>query len=179
MPDQETKTETGAMPGIGSSELLADWTLAVRNWGQGTCCGCHGTVLTYGKWGVIGRTGYYRIIFPSGWEEDHPTFKTELEAMLWVMQQRKTKPKPVQTAAGASVPVRRASTEKTRSSDSTRVRARGAHSSTTDTTAKDSTTTGSESMNGAGDAGNTGPNAPATLRPTRASAESANDQALP
>lgn len=161
-----------ATEALDSMRLLADWTLAVRNWGQGTCCGCHGTVLTYGKWGVIGRTGHYRIIFPSGWEEDNPTFKTELEAMLWVMQQRKTK--PARTADGVSVPAQRDSMVKTPSSASSRVRARGRRSSTTDTTGRDSTITENESTNGATDAENTALNAPATRSNTVASAESAN-----
>lgn len=76
--------------------LLEGWSVQHRSYGVGTCFGGSGDVLCYGKWGVIGGTGRYKILFPSGWIEERPKFKTELEAMLWVIA--KTKPKPSNNA---------------------------------------------------------------------------------
>jgi hypothetical protein len=78
--------------GSPSATLLEGWSVQHRSYGVGTCFGGSGDVLCYGKWGVIGGTGRYKILFPSGWIEERPKFKTELEAMLWVKSQGKPKP---------------------------------------------------------------------------------------
>ena len=65
---------------------LAEWTVEDRPYGIGTCMGGRGPVLCKGKWGVVGSTGQYRILFPTGWIEDKPMFQTEIEAMNWVDQ---------------------------------------------------------------------------------------------
>jgi len=78
--------------GCASATLLEGWSVQRRSYGVGTCFGGSGDVLCYGKWGVIGGTGRYKILFPSGWIEERPKFKTELEAMLWVMAKGKLKP---------------------------------------------------------------------------------------
>lgn len=72
--------------------LLDGWSVERRSYGVGTCFGGSGDVLCYGKWGVIGGTGRYKILHPTGWIEDSPKFKTEIEAMLWVKSQGKPKP---------------------------------------------------------------------------------------
>ena len=79
-------------PPVRISALLEGWSVERRSYGVGTCFGGSGDVLCYGKWGVIGGTGRYKILFPSGWIEERPKFKTELEAMLWVMAKGKLKP---------------------------------------------------------------------------------------
>jgi len=70
-------------------ELLEGWSVERRSYGVGTCFGGSGDVLCFGKWGVIGGTGSYKILHPTGWIEERPKFKTELEAMLWVMAKGK------------------------------------------------------------------------------------------
>lgn len=73
-----------AQPEFSAAGLLEGWSVQRRSYGVGTCFGGSGDVLCYGKWGVIGCTGHYKILHPTGWIEDSPKFKTELEAMLWV-----------------------------------------------------------------------------------------------
>jgi hypothetical protein len=87
---QEGHTATAERGGVGCSAVLDGWSLQRRPYGVGQTRGGTGDVLCYGKWGVIGGTGHYNVLFPSGWIEDRPKFKTEIEAMLWVMN--KTKP---------------------------------------------------------------------------------------
>jgi hypothetical protein len=91
-----------ALPESSCSALLEGWSVQRRSYGVGTCGGGSGDVLCYGKWGVIGGTGRYKILFPSGWIEDRPKFKTELEAMLWVMAKGKLKPSNDRTHAPAT-----------------------------------------------------------------------------
>jgi len=83
-PALQTFVEKSDRLGLQWSDFLAGWSVEEKRYGIGTCVGCSGSVLCFGNWGVVGHTGHYEILFPSGWVEDHPVFKTELEAMLWV-----------------------------------------------------------------------------------------------
>lgn len=95
------ETKHGSLQPVGSAanvSILDGWRHERAMWyGVGTCFGAHGPVLAFGKWGVVGQTGKYRVLHPNGWLEETPTFKTELEAMLWVIA--KTKPQKDQAQA--------------------------------------------------------------------------------
>jgi len=79
-----------ASPVVACSELLDGWTIETKWVGIGTCGAGRNKVLCRGNWGVIGGTGHFNILFPSGWVEDTPRFATEIEAMMWIIN--KTKP---------------------------------------------------------------------------------------
>ncbi len=86
------KQKSKEQSSFAAPTLLEGWSVERRSYGVGQCFGGTGNVLCYGKWGVIGGTGRYRILHPSGWIEDSPKFTTELEAMLWVKAYGKPKP---------------------------------------------------------------------------------------
>ena len=88
-PNTRAKAETVTATRVGSSAVLDGWSLETKSCGIGTCCSGMNKVLMRGNWGVIGCTGKYQLLHPSGWIEDSPSFKTELEAMLWVMGKSK------------------------------------------------------------------------------------------
>jgi hypothetical protein len=81
--------QTDQRGGFASSVLLDGWSLETVSCGIGMCGSGMNKVLMRGNWGVIGGTGKYKLLHPSGWIEDSPSFKTELEAMLWVMGKSK------------------------------------------------------------------------------------------
>lgn len=97
-PESKTDVtdEPETPPAVRCSDLLAGWSVQRRSYGIGETRGGTGDVLSFGKWGVVGGTGSYHILFPHGWIEDRPKFKTEIEAMLWV--KAKTEPKPANSA---------------------------------------------------------------------------------
>ena len=74
---------------LAPAGLLDGWTIETKWVGIGQCGAGQNRVLCRGNWGVIGGTGSFRILHPDGWVNDTPTFKTELEAMLWVMGKAK------------------------------------------------------------------------------------------
>lgn len=86
----QTSDRTDKSMPVGISDLLDGWTLETKWVGIGQCGAGQNRVLCRGNWGVIGGTGHFTILHPDGWVNEKPVFKTELEAMLWVMS--KTKP---------------------------------------------------------------------------------------
>ena len=72
-------------------DWLSKWKLEQRGYGMGQYGWGSNLVLSYGKWSVVGSTGYFRIVHPTGWREDKPVFETEIEAMQWVMKKGKAK----------------------------------------------------------------------------------------